>query len=148
MECTIRAPRPDRVAASAAATAAFEEESNQQQPDEDNNTNSSRSRPPSRTRRRQRTATTTAAAAAHQAINSLVVRNHCLLFIILVGFNLVWLQTASAQRVLYHSECGESPVVKYKELAKSIGKYNPACNNIFHILPINKGKFHYTKNQK
>lgn len=42
------------------------------------------------------------------------------LLLILLGLNLVW-QTASAQRVLYHSECGESPVVKYKELAKSIG---------------------------
>lgn len=42
------------------------------------------------------------------------------LLLVLLGFNLV-LQVANAQRVYYHSECGESPVVKYKELAKSIG---------------------------
>lgn len=43
------------------------------------------------------------------------------LVLVLLGFNLI--VVANAQRGYYHSECGDSPVLKYKELAKSIGNF-------------------------
>lgn len=57
------------------------------------------------------------------------------LVLVLLGFNLI--VVANAQRGYYHSECGDSPVLKYKELAKSIGNFEP-FKTIFYLM-----KFYY-----
>lgn len=71
------------------------------------------------------TATTTTSKTANKTSptitsSPLTTSYISLLLILLVVFNLV-LHSANAQRAFYHSECGDSPVVKYKELAKTIG---------------------------